>query len=115
MSTYAQFRTGLIASWLGTLQRDSYPAGVAAVGPGRLALTATDPDTYRDAVEDLLDVWEDDGHGAAIYPSRHDETPPGDADYIYAFVLDRVWIRQPDHTWIPATRHPDVKAALDHT
>ncbi|MTD58169.1 hypothetical protein [Amycolatopsis pithecellobii] len=39
--------TGLDATWLGTLQPDSYPAGVAAVGPARLALTATDPDAYR--------------------------------------------------------------------
>ncbi|MFB9730067.1 hypothetical protein [Haloechinothrix salitolerans] len=104
--------TGLNATWLGTLQRDSYPAGVAAVGPGHLALTATDPGTYRDAVEDLLTVWEDDGHGAAIYPRHRDDTPPLDTDYVYAFDGTRVWIRKPNHTWIPATHHPDVKAAL---
>ncbi|WP_051166208.1 hypothetical protein [Amycolatopsis orientalis] len=112
MSTYAQFLTGLNGTWLGTLQRDSYPAGVAAVGPGRLALTATDPDTFRDAVEDLLAVWEDEGHGAAIYPRHRDDTPPLDTDYAYAFDGAKVWIRKPDHTWVLAADHPGVKAAL---
>ncbi|WP_240690760.1 MULTISPECIES: hypothetical protein [unclassified Amycolatopsis] len=99
--------------WLGTLQRDSYPAGVAAVGPGRLALTATDPYTFRDAVEDLLTAWEDDGHGAAIRPEHRHDTPPCYADYAYVFDRGQVWIHHPSgRSWLRATDHPDVKAAL---
>ncbi|MFD9964011.1 hypothetical protein [Amycolatopsis sp. NPDC058986] len=114
MSTHAIFVIGRDGTWLGALYRDSYPEGIAAVGPGLLALTATDPDTYRTAVNDLLAVWEDDERGHAVQPQHRNEPPPFyyDTAYVYAFDGTRVHIRTPDHTWILATDHPDVQTAL---
>ena len=114
MSTNAIFVIGRDGTWLGALYRDSYPAGVAAVSPGLLVLTATDPDTYRNAVDDLLTVWEDDGHGHTVRPQHRNQPPPFhyDTAYMYAFDGTKTHIRTPDHTWVPAADHPDVQATL---
>jgi hypothetical protein len=105
MSTYAAFYLGRgeDAKWLGTLQRDSDPDGLARVDPGRLALGATDPDSYRAAVESLLDVWEGDEIGFAYCADGRGPSALPDVDYAYAFDGDRVWIgRTRTCTWEPA-------------
>jgi hypothetical protein len=62
-------------------------------GPGRLAIDATDPMTFADAVADLLEVWADEDLGAAYLPA--DGWNPPDqrhADWIYRFHRGRVLI-----------------------
>jgi hypothetical protein len=57
------------AEWIGSLHWECDPENMLRVPPGRLALTARDEATYRDAVQDLLTVWavEEIGHA---YPLR---------------------------------------------
>lgn len=70
MSTKANFYAGHgpDARWLGSLQYDANPGGVASVPPGRLALSATDSATFAEAVKDVLVVGEETGVGYAFHP-----------------------------------------------
>ncbi|MFI5593669.1 hypothetical protein ACIA5G_52205 [Amycolatopsis sp. NPDC051758] len=67
MSSYTDFYVGRgeNAEWIGSLQGECYPDNFLAVAPRRLALTTTKALTFRAAVTDTLDVWEDEGLGRA--------------------------------------------------
>jgi hypothetical protein len=108
MSTHADFYDGLGpgARWVGSLQGDADPATVFTVPPGRLALTATDPITYADAVTDLLDVWADENLGHGYHPTHGWPWPWADSshtDWLYTFHSGRVWITT-GHTTTPHPR-----------
>lgn len=112
MSTNASLFIGVTPEWLGTLQRHSCPTRIARVEPGRRALTATDPDEFRVAVTELLDLWGNEPHGGAVRPYRNHGWTPYEVDYLYAFgwITSKVWIQLPNHTMIPATEHLDLQA-----
>lgn len=67
MSSYTDFYFGRgdKADWIGSLRGECYPANFLAVPPSLLALTATDESTFRAAVVDTLDVWENERFGHA--------------------------------------------------
>jgi hypothetical protein len=118
MSTTADFYDGRgrHARWLGSLQHDADPAGVLAAPPGRLALAATDPAFFADAVEDLLLVWEEHtGIGDAFPPADGWPWTWSDSamtDWVYAFDDSHVWARG-DQGWVALDPHaPDLLAAI---
>jgi len=97
LTTHADFYDGpgTGAVWLGSLQGDADPATVFTTPPGRLALTATDPVTYADAVSDLLHVWADEDLGHGYHPANGWPWPWPEGthtDWVYAFHHGRVWI-----------------------
>lgn len=71
MSSYTDFYVGRgeDADWIGSLRGECYPDNFLAVPPVLLALTATDESTFRAAVADALEVWEDErlGQGYPCY------------------------------------------------
>lgn len=100
MTTTADFYDGhgRRAVWLGSLQGDADPVTVRTVASGRLALAATDPYTYADAVIDLLDVWADEGLGHGYHPRDGWPWPWPDSrltDWVYTFDTGAVRIRPP--------------------
>ncbi len=119
MTTHADFYDGRgpQAVWLGSLQGDADPATVFATPPGRLALTATDPITYADAVTDLLDVWADEDLGHGYHPADGWPWPwpeSGHTDWIYAFDHGRVWITTGHPTTRPRPPNPTAPTACPH-
>lgn len=100
MTTTADFYDGdgRRAVWLGSLQGDADPVTVRTVACGRLALAASDPCTYADAVMDLLDVWADEGLGHVHHPRDGWPWPWPDSrltDWVYTFDSGAVRIRPP--------------------
>lgn len=95
MTTHADFydAPGPTARWLGSLDGHADPASILATPPGRLALDATDPMSFADAVADLLDVWADEHLGDAYHPAEGWRQPDQrHADWIYSFHGGRVLI-----------------------
>ncbi|WP_196776949.1 hypothetical protein [Haloechinothrix halophila] len=87
--------------WLGSLATDADPRHLPTVPPGRLALTATDPFTFADAVTDLLDVWDDEQRGTAHHPRDGWPWPWPDStasDWIIRFHHGRVEITAGNYT-----------------
>jgi hypothetical protein len=118
MSITADFYDGRgpHARWLGSLQHHADPAGVLAAPPGRLALTATDPAAFADAVEDLLLVWEEHTDIGNAFPPA-DGWPwtwPDSSmtDWVYAFDNGHPWARG-DQGWVALDPHtPDPFTAI---
>jgi hypothetical protein len=74
------------AEWIGSLQGECDPENMLRVPPGRLALTARDEATYRDAVQDLLTVWavEEIGHA---YPPRTGWPWPWPTSHVSSWII----------------------------
>jgi hypothetical protein len=88
MSTKTDFYIGRgdNAEWLGSLQWDCDLENLLRVAPGRLALTATDETTYRDAIADLFTIWELDELGLA-HPRRTGWPWPWHTSHVSSWIV----------------------------